>query len=159
MLVVPVVLQAQITTGTLRGFITDAEGEALPGVTVEISSTSLMTPRTNVTDSRGAYRFLYLPGGRYDIKATLDGFGTQNMNNVAVQVSSTATANIVLTQAGLEETVTVEAETPVIDTESSSLISSCGQSSKLRPCIGDRVAHPSLRRTRVRHGFNRREGL
>lgn len=119
MLVVPVMLQAQVTTGTLRGFITDSEGEALPGVTVEISSTNLMTPRSTVTDSRGAYRFLYLPGGRYNVKATLDGFGTQNMNNVPVQVSATATANIVLTQAGIEETVTVEAETPVIDTESS----------------------------------------
>ena len=56
-------LPGQITTGTLRGSVTDAQGQVLPGVTIEITSEALMSPRSMTTDIRGNYRFLYLPPG------------------------------------------------------------------------------------------------
>jgi len=119
LLVSPIALRAQ-TTGTLRGFVTDDQGEPLPGVTIEIESAALMTPRATVTDARGFYRFLYLPPGRYTICAKLEGFETCWLRGVAVQVQKTATANIELSQGGLEESIEVTAEAPVIDTESAS---------------------------------------
>lgn len=120
MLVVPMILQAQITTGTLRGFVTDENGDPLPGVTVEISSPSLMTPRSTITDGKGYYRVLFLLPGTYTICTKLEGFETCWLKGISVQVSQTATANIVLKMGGLEVTIEVTAEAPVIDTESAS---------------------------------------
>jgi len=114
-------LYAQVTTGSLRGFVTDKkEGEALPGVTVELQSPNLMTPRATVTDVRGAFRFLYLPPGTYVICTKLEGFGTCWQRGVPVQIGKTSTANIEMEIAGLEETIVVTAEAPLIDIESSS---------------------------------------
>jgi len=115
----PVILQAQITTGTLRGFVTDENAEPLPGVVIEIESTALMTPRSGVTDARGAYRFLYLPPGKYTICVKMEGFETCWVRGVPVRVSMTSTANIKLKIGTLEETIEVTAEAPVIDKETS----------------------------------------
>jgi len=118
-LLFPMALKAQ-TTGTLRGFVTDDQGEPLPGVNVQIDSSALMKPRGTVTDSRGFFRFLYLPPGRYNIKAHLEGFKTSTIRGVAVQVQKTTTVNIELSMGGIEESIEVTAEAPVIDTESAS---------------------------------------
>ncbi len=120
MLAVPMILQAQITTGILRGFVTEENGEPLPGVTIEIESESLMTPRSSVTDMRGFYRFFYLPSGRYTICAKLEGFETYWLRGVQVQVAKTSTANVEMKTGDLEVAIEVTAEAPLIDRESSS---------------------------------------
>jgi len=119
LMVAPVIMMAQ-TTGTLRGFVTDTNGEALPGVTIDIESDAMMTPRSTVTDARGSYRFLYLPPGKYTVCARLTGFETCWTRGVSVQVESTATADIRMTMGALEQTIEVTAAAPVIDTESAS---------------------------------------
>jgi len=119
-LVAPMILHSQITTGTLRGFVTDKQGEPLPGVTIEIESPSLMGSRSTITDARGTYRFLYLPPGKYTISAKLEGFGTSLRKGVKVQTAKTTTINFEMEMAGLEESITVTAEAPLIDTESAS---------------------------------------
>lgn len=120
LIVLPFTLKAQQTTGTLRGFVTDSGGGPLPGVTIEIESTALMTPRATVTDERGFYRFLYLPPGRYTICAKLEGFETCWLRGVPVQVQQTSSADIELNPGQLEESIEVTATAPVIDTESAS---------------------------------------
>jgi protocatechuate 3,4-dioxygenase beta subunit len=63
-LLLPVTLAAQTTTGSLRGTITDASGAVLPGVTVELSGTSQIGgAQTAVTDQNGQYRFPNLSPG------------------------------------------------------------------------------------------------
>lgn len=120
MIALPMALFSQITTGTLRGFVTDDQREPLPGVTIEIESEAMMSPRSTITDERGMYRFLYLPPGRYTICARLEGFETCWLRGVPVQVGQTSTANIEMKMGGLETTIEVTAEAPLIDTESSS---------------------------------------
>ena len=115
----PIVMMAQ-TTGTLRGFVTDQNGEALPGVTIDIESEAMMTPRSTVTDARGQYRFLYLPPGKYTICAKLTGFETCWKRGVSVLTEATVTADIEMKVGGLENTIDVTASAPVIDTESAS---------------------------------------
>jgi len=113
------VLPAQETTGTLRGFVTDDKGENLPGVTIEVTSLSLMSPRATLSDARGQYRVLYLPPGTYTICAKLEGFETCWLKGVPVQIGSTSTADIKLKVGGLETTITVTAAAPLIDLERS----------------------------------------
>ena len=119
LLLAPAFLSAQ-TTGTLRGFVVDENNEAMPGVTIEITSDALMTPRSSVTDEGGVFRFLYLPPGRYIICAKLQGFETCWLRGIPVQVQQTTNAEVVMKQGTLEETIEVTAAAPLIDMESSS---------------------------------------
>jgi len=109
----------QRVTGKITGVVIDEDGTPLPGVTVEISSPSLMGIRSQVTSEKGVYRFLNLPLGTYKIIFKLEGFQTIERANIKVSLGSTVTENITLKPATLEESVTVTAESPIVDVESS----------------------------------------
>ena len=112
---------AQRQTGNIKGTAADADGVPLPGVTVEISSPSLMGVQSQVTSAKGNYRFINLPPGTYKLVFNLEGFQTLERENVRVSVAKTVTVNIVLQQATLEESVTVTAAAPIVDVEQSGL--------------------------------------
>lgn len=63
-------------TGTIVGKVSDSSDAALPGVTVTITSASLMGAQTQVTNDQGIYRFPAVPPGSYTIKYDLAGFST-----------------------------------------------------------------------------------
>jgi hypothetical protein len=109
--------QAQ-TTGRILGQVVDAQGAALPGATVTVSSPNLQGVQTQVTDSEGNYRFLSLPPGRYTVKVELASFKTAQQPNVEVGLDRTVTVPITLQLAGVSETVTVNAVSSTIDTTS-----------------------------------------
>ena len=119
--ILPLAAEAQLTTGTLRGFVTDNQGEPLPGVTIELESEALMRSRSAVTDARWFYRFLYLPPGTYTVCAKLQGFGTCWQKGVPVLVGQTTRADIKMEMEGLEETIEVTAAAPLIDKASSAI--------------------------------------
>jgi len=65
---------AQRLTGKITGTVSDADGTPLPGVTVEISSPSMMGGvRSQITSDRGNYRFINLPPGTYKLVFKLEG--------------------------------------------------------------------------------------
>jgi hypothetical protein len=115
-LLIPTLAFAQATiTGTVR----DTSGGVLPGVTVEATSPALAgTARTVVSDNAGIYRIIDLPPGAYSVTATLPGFKTIKQDNVQVGGSATLTIPFQLSVGGLEETITVTSETPVVDLQS-----------------------------------------
>jgi hypothetical protein len=113
---------AQRLTGKITGTVSDADGTPLPGVTIEISSPSLMGgARTQVTSTKGSYRFINLPPGTYQLVFKLEGFQTLKRGNVKLSIGKTVNENMVLQQATLEESVTVTAASPVVDTTQSGL--------------------------------------
>jgi hypothetical protein len=113
---------AQRLTGKIAGVVTDDEGVPLPGVTVEISSPAMMGgTRSQVTSEKGVYRFLNLPPGNFQVVFKLPGFQTVTRENIRVSIDSTVTENILLKPSTIEESVTVTAETPVVDVESSAM--------------------------------------
>lgn len=111
---------AQSSTGAITGRAVDTSGGALPGVTVSISSPSMIGgARTAVTDAEGVYRFTQLPSGVYTVTFELPGFATLNIEGVNVAGGATMTINGRMEVAALEETVTVTSQAPTIDLESS----------------------------------------
>jgi len=106
------------TTGRIIGQIVDAQGAALPGATVTVSSPNLQGVQTQVTDSEGNYRFLSLPPGRYSVKVDLASFKTGEQKNVEVGLDRTVTLPFTLQLAGVSESVTVTAVSSTIDTTS-----------------------------------------
>lgn len=108
-------------TGTLRGVVKDTSGAVLPGVTITINSPALITPDlTATTDSTGVYRFPSLPPGVYEVKAELEGFQTIIRKGVEIHAGVTTTVNFTLKVAAVAETITVTAESPLVDVKESS---------------------------------------
>ncbi|HYU77457.1 MAG TPA: TonB-dependent receptor [Vicinamibacterales bacterium] len=106
------------TTGSITGKVIDASGGVLPGVTVTVSSPSLLGVQTSVTDSGGSYRFPALPPGVFSVTYELAGFRTLKREDIRVSLNFTATLNVSLEVAALQETVTVTGDSPVIDATS-----------------------------------------
>jgi hypothetical protein len=108
-------------TGSIKGTITDPEGNALPGVTVTVSSEALMGINTYVTTENGAYRFPALPPGTYIIATSMSGFKTIERGNIVVRTGMTVTINLTLELTTIEEEITVTAPAPTVDVESSKI--------------------------------------
>jgi hypothetical protein len=110
----------QQANGTISGTITDISDALLPGVTVTVTSPSLMGAKTMVTNERGEYRIQFLPPGIYDIRTDLSGFNSIVRRGIEVRVGQTAAVNFKLGAAGVSEVMEVVAEPPVIDVRSTS---------------------------------------
>lgn len=112
---------AQAITGTIEGRVEDAQGGALPGVSVTAIHLATSARFTTATTPDGFYRLSYLPLGAYDVRAELTGFRAQVTQGVIVRLNETSATNFVLTIAPLSEAVLVRAETPVVQTTTSDL--------------------------------------
>jgi hypothetical protein len=112
---------AQQTTGNIQGRIVDAQHSAVPGVTITAKNNETGFTRSEVSDAEGVYRLNALPVGTYDLHAELTGFGPYDRKGLIVNVGQTVDANVDLRVAGVSESVSVTAESPLIQTTSSSV--------------------------------------
>lgn len=115
---VPEITAAQGTgAGSIAGTVRDESGAVLPGVTVEVSSPSLIEKvRTTVTEADGTYQIQELRPGAYEVVFTLPGFATLRREGIQLTSGFTATINATLTVSTLQETITVTGSTPLVDT-------------------------------------------
>ncbi len=112
---------AQAVTGTILGRITDGSGAIVPGVTVTLTNTGTKLTRVVVTDSNGEYTAPSLPTGQYAVAAEISGFKSVAMSNIDLGVDQHVRIDIKLEVGALSETVTIEANSPLVQTSSSEL--------------------------------------
>ena len=106
-----------LAQSTFTGVVKDQSGAVLPGVSVEASSPALIEKsRSTVTDERGTYKIIDLRPGNYSVTFTLPGFKTV-MREVELPSDFTATINAEMTVGAVEESITVAAESPVVDSQ------------------------------------------
>jgi hypothetical protein len=117
---VPGKVLAQQTGGSLSGVVRDAQGAALPGATVTVTSPALIGgSRTAPTGPVGGYRFADLPPGLYDVTYERPGVATLKREGIRIQVAVDTTLDVELKVGARTETVTVSGESPVVDVTSS----------------------------------------
>src|SRR5436190_10308315 len=119
-LVVPSRASAQ-ATGSIAGLVTDQSAAVMPGVTVEATNTATGQVRNTVTGGDGYYTLPLLQPGRYDVKAALSGFKPVVQKGIDVSVGDTSRVDVKLTVGGVEESVTVSGETPLVETSHATL--------------------------------------
>src|SRR2546428_9675757 len=105
------------TTGAIDGKVTDTSDAVLPGVTVTLASDAMMGTRNTVTSETGTFRFISITPGLYTVTFELAGFATVKRTDIQVGAGFTATLNISMQVAGLEEALTVTSASPVVDTQ------------------------------------------
>jgi len=107
---------AQDFRGGIRGTIVDASGGVLPGVTVTVTNAATSVAQTVVTDDKGLFEVLYLNGGTYTVKAELSGFKPVVRAGNEVRVGDVLQLAFTLSTGGVEETVNVTADVPLLNT-------------------------------------------
>ena len=105
------------TLGGLRGYVKDEQGGVLPGVSVTATGPQILAPIVGVTDDSGYYRLLNLPPGNLTLRAELNGFASYLREGILMRAGSTFNVDIEMKVAGLSDTVTVKAESPMIESQ------------------------------------------
>jgi Carboxypeptidase regulatory-like domain/TonB dependent receptor len=114
-------LHAQSTYGSISGTITDSSGAAVPGAEVTLTNLSTSEKRVQTSGDDGHFTFVNLFQGQYRIDIEKTGFKHSSHPNVVVQVQQDTHIDTALAVGQVSETVEVTSETPLLQTESSSL--------------------------------------
>lgn len=110
---------SQNVTGTILGTVTDSKGDAVANATVSITNTDQnIAVRTVTTDQQGQYVVPLLPVGRYRVTAEAIGFKKAIQAGIVLNVNDKVAVNLALEVGAVTETVTVEASTLQVDTQS-----------------------------------------
>src|SRR6266487_3615443 len=117
----PSPVAAQAVTGTILGTVRDSSGGALPGATVTLLNQDTGYTRTFTSDSSGEYTAPLMPTGNYTVTCEISGFKKQSLANVRLGVDQKVRADLKLDIGQMSEAVTIQAETPLIQTNSSEL--------------------------------------
>jgi Carboxypeptidase regulatory-like domain/TonB-dependent Receptor Plug Domain len=113
----PTLTFGQAASG-IAGIVRDTSGAVMPGVTVEASSPALIEKvRTVVTDGQGQYKIVDLRPGVYTVTFTLTGFSSFKREGIELSAGFTAAVNADLKVGGLEESITVSGQSPMVDTQ------------------------------------------
>ncbi len=115
------------TLGTIQGYISGANGEALPGVTVVIRNTDTGAERTVISDQSGFYRAPGLSSSNYSVTGSLDGMQSTRQDGVLLQVGQVLDINLALEVESTSEVITVTGESPVLEISRSSAASYISQ--------------------------------
>jgi outer membrane receptor protein involved in Fe transport len=105
------------TTGTIEGTVVDENGQAVPGVTVEVNSPSMQGTKVAVTGTDGRFRQVLLPPGVYTLRASLEGYATTEQTEITVGLGRIVTVHVTMHSAFKEEVV-VTGEAPLVDVRS-----------------------------------------
>lgn len=108
------------TSSAIVGRVTDQQGVALPGATVEAKSPALQGSRTTVTDAAGRFRLALLPPGAYTVSTALQGFSTEVQKGVAVSLGRDTTLDATL-HISAQASVTVTSEAASINATSTAV--------------------------------------
>src|SRR5215204_1375338 len=110
---------AQGGTGQLSGNVVDANGAVVVGASVKLISGATAQEREAVTNDSGDFVFTLLPAGVYKAEITAAGFRTVVVDEVRINVTQTTTLPVRLDAATVSGMVTINAEPPLVQQESS----------------------------------------
>jgi len=111
----PTAAQSTAINGTIEGTVTDDQGAVLPGVTVTVTNVETGDTRAVVTNESGLYRAPLLSLGNYKVEAELQGFKKYEQSGITLRAGQTAVIDFRLSVGTLAETVTVTADSPIVD--------------------------------------------
>jgi hypothetical protein len=113
--------QSASATGRLEGTVTDPTGAAVPSAEIIVRNQNTGVSTTLRSAASGDFTVLYLEPGSYEVSIKKPGFGTLILRDITISVGTRAVIHPELKVGKIDTTVTVSAETPLVDTAASSL--------------------------------------
>ncbi len=114
---------AQLSTADILGTVTDPTGAVIPQAKVIVTNKETNVSRSVTTDASGNYDVSLLPVGTYTVKVDSPGFKSTAVTDLAVEAGDRARADVKLQTGNVGETVSVEAETPLLQADSATVSS------------------------------------
>jgi hypothetical protein len=112
---------AQSDRGTITGTISDPAGAVIAGAAIEAQNTETGAMYPVQASSTGNYTIPQLPAGTYQITVTVPGFKKFVRPGLIIQAAQTIRVDATLEVGNATESVTVDAEAPLLKTESGEL--------------------------------------
>jgi len=112
---------AQSDRGTIAGTVLDSSGAAVSDAKIIVTSSDTGAAYEAVTGPTGGYRIPDVRVGTYSVTAAAQGFKTEQRTGLVVQVNSTASLDFTLQPGDIKETLTVVADAPSLQSESSDI--------------------------------------
>jgi hypothetical protein len=109
--------QADVSSATVKGTVTDPQGAAVPNAAVSVKDLDQGTVRTATTDSSGEFQVRLVRPGMHDITVEASGFAQYLLKDIQLTVGQTATFEIKLQVAGVRTEMVVTTSAPLIEVE------------------------------------------
>ncbi len=122
---------AQPATGSIQGHVKDSSGAAVPAAHVTATHVGTQFSRAASSDAEGYYALPLLPVGRYKLDVSLAGFKNFSQTGILIEVGRNARIDPVIEPGEISEVVSVVADAPLVETNTSSLSRSVGQNEVL----------------------------
>src|SRR6185503_3202072 len=110
---------SQQFTGGIRGTVRDANG-VIPGAAVVATNEATSVPRDTVTNAVGEYNFPALAPATYTVRASLPGYKVYERRGIRIATQQFVTLDLPLEVGAIEESITVTADSPLIETSNAS---------------------------------------
>jgi hypothetical protein len=112
---------SQESRGTIVGMVSDQSGAAVAGATVEVVHRAQGVKQVFRTNQSGLFQAPYLIPGEYEVSASMEGFKRAVRPTVNVQVGDRVSVDLVLEVGLPEQSVTVTAESPLLESATGSV--------------------------------------
>lgn len=112
---------AQLSTATMSGTITDSSGAVVPNATITLTQTDTNFTRVSTTKADGTYHEEFLPIGPYKISVSAQGFKGLQHTGIVLAVMQNASLDLSLEVGGADQTIDVSADIPLVNASNSAL--------------------------------------
>ena len=110
---------AQSDRGTIAGTVLDSTGAALADAKITVTTTETGATYSATSGPTGGFRIPDIHVGVYSVSVSAEGFKTETKTGVVVQINSTASLEFSLQPGDVKVTLTVVADAPALETETS----------------------------------------
>jgi hypothetical protein len=110
---IPALCQVSVSVAQLNGTVQDANGAVVASATITLREVDKNRVYTATCNDAGYYVVPNLPPGNYELTAAYSGFAKYTQTGIVLTVGQTATVNVTLNAAGVEQSVVVSTDTPL----------------------------------------------
>jgi hypothetical protein len=150
----------QSNSARLNGMVVDTTGAMIAGARITVRNTGTDLTQTALTNDSGNYGVSQLPGGKYTITVSRNGFRQIVQSGITLTVNQVATLNFTLHVGGQQETVTVTGSQELINQTTAALSTIVGEEAiKDLPLNGRDLSILVFRAPRVKSVLNTAVGI
>jgi hypothetical protein len=112
---------AQVSTASIQGTVRDSSGAAIPAAAILLHNNSTNVETNSLTNGAGEYAIVNILPGSYSLRVSKSGFQSAQQNDITLSVNQTAAYDFMLPVGSAEQTVTVTAAAPTIESSTAEL--------------------------------------